>query len=105
LRPGGGQPDREDTMADPTTTTTSSFTPAEWAGDHYRPIGGSYDTLALAIAAVEAHFRNRHGSGGTIHVFKPETPETTAAVIEAGSDSDPLLVRAVYKVLAGPTTR
>ena len=85
---------------------TSSYLPAEWAGDHYRPIGGSYETIALAIAAVEAHFRNRHGSNGVIHVFKPEEPRATVAVIEAGpAGGDPLTVRAVYKVLAVPTAR
>jgi hypothetical protein len=88
------------------SVTTSSYLPAEWLGDHYRPIGGSYDTLALAIAAVESQFRNRHGGTATLHVFTPESPGATAAVIEAGPDAaDPLTVRAIYKVVVVPTAR
>ena len=88
------------------TIATETFTPAEWAGNHYRLIGGSYDTLAGAITAIEAHFRNRHGSVGMLHVFKSESAQSTAAVIEAGAEGgDPLMVRALYKVVAAPHPR
>jgi hypothetical protein len=86
--------------------TTTAFLPAEWVGDHFRPIGGRYDSLQHAIDAVEAHFRNRHGGTGALQVFKPETPGATAAVIEAAPHGgDPLMIKAVYKVLLVPAAR
>lgn len=78
----------------------STFTPAELAGEHYRPIGGSYDTAEKAMAALEQHFRNTHGGKGTFLVFKPETPGATAVLVEAAStEGDPMRIRALYKVL------
>jgi hypothetical protein len=76
-----------------------TFTPAELAGDHYRPIGGSYDTAAKAMEALEQHFRNRHGGKGTFQVFKPEAPGSSAVLVEAAStEGDPMRIRALYKV-------
>jgi hypothetical protein len=77
-----------------------TFTPAELAGDHYRPIGGSYDTAAKAMEALEQHFRNTHGGRGTFQVFRPEAPGAAVALVEAAStDGDPMRIRALYKVL------
>jgi len=80
--------------------TTSSFVPAELTGEHYRAIGGSYDSLEKAIEAMEQHFRNRHGGPGLFHVFKREDARGTTALVEAGStNNDPMTIRAIYKIL------
>jgi hypothetical protein len=78
----------------------TSFVPAELAGEHYRPIGGSYDSLENAMHAMEQHFRNKHGGTGTFQVFRPENTRETAAIVEAGStNNDPMVIRALYKIL------
>jgi hypothetical protein len=84
--------------------TGSSFIPAELKGEHYRPIGGNYDSLENAIQAMEQHFRNKHGGVGSFHVFKPEHVQGTAAIVEAGStNNDPMAIRAIYKILVQPS--
>ena len=78
----------------------SSFVPAELKGEHYRLIGGSYDSFEKAVQAMEQHFRNKHGGAGSFQVFKPEVAHGIAAVIEAGStNNDPMAIRAIYKIL------
>jgi hypothetical protein len=78
----------------------NSFVPAELNGEHYRPIGGSYDSLENAIHAMEQHFRNKHGGTGLFQVFRPEDARATVAIIEAGStNNDPMVIRAMYKIL------
>jgi hypothetical protein len=80
--------------------TGSSFVPAELTGEHYRPIGGSYDSLEKAMQAMEQHFRNRHGGPGLFRVFKPEASPGVAAIVEAGStNNDPMAIRAIYKII------
>ena len=80
--------------------TGITFVPAELKGEHYRPIGGSYDSLEKAMQAMEQHFRNKHGGVGSFHVFKPEEAHGTAAIVEAGStNNDPMAIRAIYKIL------
>jgi hypothetical protein len=80
--------------------TGSFFVPAELTGEHYRPIGGSYDSIEKAMQAMEQHFRNKHGGPGFFHVFKPEDARGTAAIVEAGSNNnDPMVIRAIYKIL------
>ncbi len=79
--------------------TGSTFVPAELKGEHYRMIGGSYDSFEKALQAMEQHFRNKHGGAGSFHIFKPELAHGTAALIEAGStNNDPMAIRAIYKV-------
>jgi hypothetical protein len=83
-------------MADAVT----SFVPAELTGEHYRPIGGSFDTLEKAMQAMEQHFRNRHGGSGSFQVFKREDAQGTTSIIEAGStNNDPMVIRAIYKIV------
>ena len=78
----------------------TSFVPAELAGEHYRPIGGSFDSLEKAMQAVEQHFRNRHGGPGSFQVFKREDARGTTSIVEAGStNNDPMVIRAIYKIL------
>jgi len=85
-------------------STGSTFVPAELKGEHYRTIGGSYDSFEKAVEAMEQHFRNKHGGAGSFHVFKPEAGHGIAAVIEAGStNNDPMTIRAIYKILEQPT--
>jgi hypothetical protein len=80
--------------------TGSTFVPVELQGEHYRPIGGSYDSFGKAVEAMEQHFRNKHGGAGTFHVFKPEAAHGTAAVVEVSStNNDPMVIRALYKIL------
>ena len=80
--------------------TVTSFVPAELNGEHYRPIGGSFDSLEKAMQAMEQHFRNRHGGPGLFHVFKREDEHGTTSIVEAGStNNDPMVVRAIYKIL------
>ena len=78
-----------------------SFVPAELTGEHYRPIGGSYDSLEKAMQAMEQHFRNRHGGPGLFQVFKREgLAHGTTAIVEVGStNNDPMMIRAIYKIL------
>jgi len=77
-----------------------SFVPAELKGEHYRPIGGSYDSLEKAMQAMEQHFRNKYGGAGTFHVYKPDAGLGTAAVVEAAStNNDPMAIRALYKIV------
>jgi hypothetical protein len=78
----------------------NSFVPAELTGEHYRPIGGSYDSLEKAMQAMEQHFRNKHGGPGQFRVFKPEAAPGVAAIVEAGSpNNDPMAIRAIYKII------
>jgi hypothetical protein len=78
----------------------SSYVPAELTGVHYRPIGGSYDSLEKAMQAMEQHFRNKHGGAGFFQVFRPEDARASVAIIEAGStNNDPMVIRAMYKIL------
>jgi hypothetical protein len=77
------------------------FIPAELDGGHYRPIGGSYETVTAAISALERHFSNTHGGGATFLVYRPDDAPDAAVIVEAGTPGgDPLAVRALYKVLA-----
>ena len=52
--------------------TETLFVPTELTGEHYRPIGGSFDSLEKAMQAMEQHFRNIHGGAGLFQVFKRE---------------------------------
>ena len=52
--------------------TGGSFVPAELIGEHYRPIGGNYDSLEKAMRSMEQHFRNKHGGAGSFRVFKSD---------------------------------
>ncbi len=80
--------------------TVTTFVPAELTGEHYRPIGGSYDSLEKAMQAMEQHFRNRHGGPGLFQVFRREDARGTTSIVEAGStNNDPMVVRAIYKIL------
>jgi hypothetical protein len=86
--------------------TGSSFVPAELSGEHYRPIGGSFDSMEKAIHAMEQHFRNRHGGPGLFQVFKREDAGGTTSIVEAGStNNDPMVIRAIYKILEQPSSR
>ena len=64
----------------------SSYVPAELTGEHYRPIGGSYDSLEKAMQAMEQHFRNKHGGAGFFQVFRPEDARATVARYRGGLD-------------------
>ncbi len=89
-------------MADVATT----FVPAELSGEHYRPIGGTYDSLERAMQAMQQHFRNKHGGAGLFRIYKPENAPGTAAIVEAGStQGDPMVIRAIYKILERPQAR
>jgi hypothetical protein len=82
----------------------TSFIPTELKGEHYRAIGGVYDSLERAMQAMEQHFRNRHGGGGVLQVYRPEVAGGVAAVVEvAATNQDPMTVRAVYKILVQPS--
>jgi hypothetical protein len=84
----------------------SLFVPAELNGEHYRAIGGSYDSFEKAIVAMEQHFRNKHGGPGLFRVFKPEDENGIAAIVEAGStNNDPMSIRTIYKILTQPQSR
>lgn len=86
------------------TDTGKAFVPAELQGEHYRAIGGNYDSLETALKAMEQHFRNKHGGAGKFLVFKPEAAHGTAAVIEvASTNNDPMVIRAIYKILEQPS--
>lgn len=83
-----------------------SYVPAELSGDRYRPIGGIYDSFDKAVQAMEQHFRNRHGGAGAFRIFKPaggEGPETLVEV--ASMNHDPMVIRAMYKILEQPAGR
>src|SRR6476660_7437863 len=98
LNPGRSlsKQDIEGTMPD----AESTFVPAELKGEHYRLIGGSYDSFEKAVQAMEQHFQNKHGGAGSFQVFRPDVTHGTAAVIEAGStNNDPMAIRAIYKIL------
>ena len=93
-------------MAD--ENATRGFMPAEWVNGHFRPIGGSYESLDLAVEAVDRHFRNRHGGAASPLIYRPGDAEASgvAALIEAGSViGDPLQAKALYKVLVTPPAR
>jgi hypothetical protein len=80
--------------------TGGSFVPAELTGEHYRPIGGSYDSLEKAMQAMEQHFRNKHGGPGLFRVFKSDAAPGAGAIVEAGStNNDPMAIRAIYKIV------
>jgi hypothetical protein len=80
--------------------TGGTFVPAELIGEHYRPIGGAYESFEKAMQAMEQHFRNRHGGPGLFRVFKSADVPGTAAIVEAGStNNDPMAIRALYKIL------
>ena len=81
--------------------TETLFVPTELTGEHYRPIGGSFDSLEKAMQAMEQHFRNIHGGAGLFQVFKREDwPQGTTSIVEAGStNNDPMVIRAIYKIL------
>ncbi len=79
---------------------SSSFVPAEWIGDHYRSIGGSYNTFELALSAVEHHYNNKHGGGGSFQIFRPDETHGTAAIVEGSSSAaDPFVARSLYKII------
>ncbi len=79
---------------------TRNFVPTELVGEHYRPIGGHYDSLQGAIDALGQHFNNRHGGGGSFHVYHADDTKDSAAIVEAASfDGDSLAIRALYKVI------
>lgn len=80
--------------------TGSLFVPTELTGEHYRPIGGIYDSLERAMQAMEQHFRNKHGGPGLFQVYRPEGGQGAVVIVEVGStNKDPMVVRAIYKVL------
>ena len=84
-------------------TNNRSFVPAELIGEHYRPIGGNYESIDMALQAMEQHFRNRHGGPGHFRIFKSADSPGTAAIVEAGSTNhDPMAIRAMYKILEQP---
>jgi hypothetical protein len=86
--------------------TGGPFVPVELKGEHYRPIGGNYESFEKAVQAIEQHFRNKHGGAGNFLVFKPEATHGTAAVIEvASTNNDPMVIRAIYKILEQPSVR
>ncbi len=81
----------------------SAFVPVELRGEHYRPIGGHYDSFEKAVQAMEQHFRNEHGGTGKFLVFKPEAAHGAVAIIEvASTNNDPMVIRAIYKILEQP---
>jgi hypothetical protein len=92
----------EDMMAD----MGRSFVPAELTGEHYRPIGGTYESQEKAMQATEQHFRNKHGGPGLFRVFKADDEHGVAAIVEAApTNNDPMAIRAIYKILEQPSGR
>jgi hypothetical protein len=86
------------------SATQGAFEPAELLGNHFHPIGGSYASLELAIEAVKAHARNRHGGGGSfrgLHI--PGRPRDLTIVEVAPDDRSPLLPTSLYKVFGDPS--
>jgi hypothetical protein len=81
-----------------------AFQPAELLGDHYHPIGGSYDSLDLALEAVKAHCRNKHGGSGSFRVYESQGLHRSPTIIElVRDDANPLLIQSLYKVFVAPS--
>jgi len=77
-----------------------SFVPAELTGEHYRPIGGIYDSLEGAMLAMEQHFRNKHGGPGLFRVYTSQAESGKVSIVEVCSTNhDPMVIRAIYKIL------
>jgi hypothetical protein len=75
-----------------------SYVPAELVGEHYHPIGGQFTSMNEATDALERHFNNRHGGGGTFRVYRSEG--SGDAIVEAvPTDGDAMAMRAIYKVV------
>lgn len=80
-----------------------SFEPAELLGDHYHPIGGRYASLDLAVEAVKAHGRTKHGSSGTFRFHQsPDGIRSTTLVEVCGTNRDPQRIQSLYKVFETP---
>ena len=80
------------------------FEPAELLGDRYHPIGGCFDSSELALQAVEAHFRNKHGGGGSLRIYESRGEGRAPLIIEAVlDDRRPMMIQAIYKLLERPT--
>lgn len=84
------------------STSEESFVPAELLGDRFRPIGGSFGSLDLAVDAAKAHFRNKHGGGGAFRLYQSQGSPRKATIIEVCLDEHrPLMIQAIYKVFEG----
>jgi hypothetical protein len=85
------------------SSVEGGFEPAELLGDHYRLIGGSYGSFELALEAVKAHNRNRHGGGVSFRVYRSQGVRRNPTIVEVVlDDRNPLMVQALYKVFEGP---
>src|SRR5437764_8265484 len=81
------------------STVRGAFEPAELLGDHYHPIGGSYASLDLAIEAVKAHSRNKHGGGGVFRIYESQGVRRDPTIVEVAlDDGNPLMIQSLYKV-------
>jgi hypothetical protein len=86
--------------------TESTFVPVELKGENYRLIGGNYESFEKAVLAMKQNYRNKHGGAGKFLVFTPEAAHGTAAVIEvASTNNDPMVIRAIYKILEQPSVQ
>ena len=84
----------------------AAFEPAELLGDHYHPIGGTYGSLDLAVEAVRAHCRNKHGGSGTFRVYESRGDGRGSTIVEVVPDGgNPLSVRALYRVVVDEQVR
>ena len=79
------------------------FVPSEFVNGHYRPIGGSYESLDGAVAAVKDHFHNVHGGRAATRTFHAEGEPGGPALVEVGFEANrPVATLAIDKVVAGP---
>jgi hypothetical protein len=79
------------------------FVPSEFVNGHYRPIGGSYESLDRAVEAVKDHFHNVHGGRAATRTFHADGQPTGHALVEVGFEANrPVATLAIYKVVEGP---